>query len=56
MNAVTFFLDFIGALCSWLLGTPLLFVSFEVIYAYLVAYLLYWLVVCAVPGGAGGGR
>jgi len=49
MNAVAFFLEVLGSLAALLLGRSMWLFFFEIIYAYLVAYVLYWLVICAVP-------
>jgi len=54
MNAVAFFLELLGSLCALLLGRSIWLFSFELIYAYLVAYVLYWLVVLAVPANSVG--
>lgn len=54
MNAVAFFLEVLGSLAALLLGRSLPLFFFEIIYAYLVAYILYWLVVLAVPASSVG--
>lgn len=54
MNAVAFFLELLGSLTALLLGRSLPLFFFELIYAYLVAYVLYWLVVLAVPANSVG--
>ena len=54
MNAVAFFLEIIGSLFALLLGRSLFLFFFEIIYAFLVAYVLYWLVICAVPASGAG--
>jgi len=46
MNAVVFFLELLGNLTAFLLGRGLTFLIIEFVYALLVAYGLYWLVVC----------
>jgi len=46
MNAVVFLLELLGNLTAWLLGRGLFFVIIEFVYALLVAYGMYWLVVC----------
>lgn len=50
MNAVAFILEVCGDLFALLFDRSLVLVCFEIVYAYLVAYVLYWLVVCAPPG------
>lgn len=47
MNAVAFFLEVLGDLMALLLGRALPLFIFEIVYAFLVAYVLYWLVVHA---------
>ena len=54
MNAVAFFLEIIGSLFALLLGRSLFLFFFEIIYAFLVAYVLYWLVICALPASGAG--
>ena len=54
MNGVAFFLELLGSLAALLLGRSLPLFFFELIYAYLVAYVLYWLVVLAVPANSVG--
>lgn len=54
MNAVAFFLEVLGSLAALLLGRSLFLFFFEIIYAYLVAYVLYWLVISAVPASTVG--
>ena len=49
MNAVAFVLEVLGSLAALLLGRSMWLFFFEIIYAYLVAYVLYWLVISAVP-------
>lgn len=48
MNAVTFYLEVLGSLLALLLGRALPLFIFEIVYAFVVAYVLYWLVVQAV--------
>lgn len=48
MNAVAFFLEVLGNLMALLLGRALPLFIFEILYAFVVAYVLYWLVVYAV--------
>jgi hypothetical protein len=45
MNAVAFLLEVLGSLMALLMGRALAMFFFEIIYAYAVAYVLYWLVV-----------
>lgn len=47
MNAVAFLLEVLGALCAWMLGGSVVLFCFEIVWAFSVAYVLYWLVVCA---------
>jgi len=47
MNAVAFFLEVLGDLTALLLGRALPLFIFEIVYAFCVAYVLYWLVVHA---------
>jgi len=47
MNAVTLLLEVVGDLTALLLGRALPLFVFEVVYAFAVAYVLYWLVVYA---------
>jgi len=47
MNAVAFFLEVFGDLTALLLGRSLPLFVFEIVYAFLVAYVFYWLVVHA---------
>ena len=47
MNAVAFFLEVLGDLFALLLGSGLFSFTFALVWAYVVAYVLYWLVVLA---------
>ena len=47
MNAVTFFLEVLGNLMAFLLGRGMFLFGFDLLYAFAVAYVLYWLVICA---------
>lgn len=47
MNAVAFLLEVCGALTALLLGGSWVLFSFELVWAFSIAYVLYWLVVCA---------
>jgi hypothetical protein len=47
MNALAFIREVIGDLIALLLGRSITLFAFEIVYAFLVAYVLYWLVVHA---------
>jgi hypothetical protein len=47
MNALAFWFEVLGSAFGLLLGRPVALFLFEVLYAYSVAYVLYWLVVHA---------
>ena len=50
MNAVCFLLEVLGSLTALLLGNSVWLFGISVVYAFLVAYVLYWLVVLAEGG------
>jgi len=47
MNALAFWFEVLGSLCEWVLGTSQWLVLFQILYAFAVGYVLYWLVVHA---------
>lgn len=47
MNALAVWFEVMGSIFGWLLGRPVPLFVFEVLYAYAVGYVLYWLVIHA---------
>jgi hypothetical protein len=48
MNALAFWFEVLGSLLGLLFGRPIPLFVFEILYAYAVGYVLYWLVTEAV--------